>query len=161
MATTTTDAFIAEMVTSLAAVSPTRNLNGKHKEFAVAKDQVEFREWAEKNPGTCTRHFTIYDLFEDEPTEVNDGVNYLATKLIEVLVAYQMDHKYGANRRRDIQKVIREDYRKINTAIGPWSTYTVGCTLAGEGEPFFVEELEGVSILTITYRARFYEAAQP
>ncbi len=164
VATTTLQAFISEMISAIEGITPTTPLGARHSAFKLAKDEHDFRDWAEMNPGACTRVFTIYDLFEDDQVEVSDAVNDLQTKRVEVLVAYQRDYKYGAGRARDRKAVIREDWRKIDGAAGPHAStaYTVGCTIRQEGQPFVIEDdRDGVDILVIPFRCRFYEAALP
>ena len=162
MATTTFAAFRAEMIIAIQALTPSKPLHDRKPAFKLAKDEVDFREWAPAHPTTCTRVFTIYDLFDDEPIEISDGTADLQPVRVEVLMAYQHDFKYGANNIRARQDVIREDYRDFEKALGINGTanYTNGCTIKEDGPPFDVEPLRnaGVSILVIPYLVRFLRA---
>ena len=160
MAVTTFRAFRAEMATAVAAITPTTELHGREQPFMEFADDMDFRDWAQGNPTSCTRWFSISDMFDDDPVEISDAVADLQPIRCEVLVGYQNDFKYGANKLRDMESVIREDYRKIELALGVHGSanYTNGCTIKEDGPPFDVETYDGVSVLVIPYLCRFYQS---
>lgn len=162
MAVTTLTAFIAEMITAVQGITPTTPLHSRTPAFKLADDEQRFREWAPANPDACTRVFTIYDLFDDDPVESSDAVADLQQARVEVLCAYQHDKKYGANNTRAMQRVIREDYRELETTLGIHGSanYTNGCTLKDDDAPFSVEEFTafGVSILRVPFTVRLFHS---
>jgi len=160
MATTTFRAFRAEMATAVRAITPTTELGDKAAKFTEFHDSIDFREWAQANPDNCTRTFSIADMFDDDPVEISDATADLQPIRCEVLVGYQHDYKYGANKLRDMESVIREDYRSIELALGihGQANYTVGCTIKEDGPPFDVEVYDGVSVLVVPYLCRFYQS---
>jgi hypothetical protein len=148
------------MAAAVVAITPTTPLLDREQEFGEFHDSMDFRDWVQANPDSCTRMFSIADMFDDDPVEISDAVADLQPIRCEVLVGYQNDFKYGANKLRDLENVIREDYRKIELALGihGQANYTVGCTIKEDGTPFDVEVYDGVSVLVIPYLCRFYQS---
>jgi hypothetical protein len=113
--TTTPSAIRDRAAALIAALTPTSLPND---EFREHRDESPFMEWCETKPASALRRYQVLDLGNDGPPETSDGVEEERRLTLQVTVAYPHTARFGEDQARDRYRVIREDQRKIEFAIG-------------------------------------------
>ena len=115
MATTTYEALRDAQIAAIKAIAPAA-LPGRR--FLVNLAERDFRAWADKQPQTALRWFTVKDLFDDEPVEASNLDFEPRNGRGEIVVAYPRKFDYGPDNMRDMNDVIRRDRIAIVNAAG-------------------------------------------
>lgn len=150
---TSFDTVRNEQIVAIRALTPT-SLAGSP--FVASLGEHDFRTWAQATGKDSLRRFDIEDVFSDSAPEVSGHDVLYRPRQCDVLVAYPHDYRYGAQNRRSLDRVIREDMSAIDYVIGAWGTgnYTDACA---QLQSVSVETYEAVSILVIRYMLHFSE----
>lgn len=113
---TTIDDIIGRMTTVIEGLTPTSHSSDR---FRVHREEVEdFIELCEQQPAGVLRRVQIIETGDDEPPETSSGSEEERTVTIRVIVAYPKTGRYGSLQGRDRRKVLREDQRLIEQAVG-------------------------------------------
>lgn len=152
MATTSYESIRASQITAIRAITPTCLADVS---YLPHLEETEFRDWAQENATAALRRFSVLDLFDYDDIETSNTDVEWTIGRNEVVVAYPRDYRYGAENRRDLNDVIREDERQLEGAIGArgYSNYTDAAAIR---EGFTVEETDSVVFLVLTYRFHFW-----
>jgi len=113
--TTTYETIRDEQIAAIAAIVPTLKADVP---FIAAKEHVDFRSWAEKNPQAALRRFTVVDLFDENPTEISNYDVEDRRVRAEIVIAYPKTYAYGIDANRDRRDVIRSDRIAVVNAAG-------------------------------------------
>lgn len=117
---TTVAAIRNTMITTVKALTPTSHA---HRKYRHHREDVDFRDYCERNPAAAYRLFTIRDTFAHEgPTISTMTLEELRTT-IECVVAYPKMEAYindSGSRRPflDRDDILREDIKQLRDAIG-------------------------------------------
>ena len=84
-----------------------------------------FEDWLTKNPQQL-RRFIVRDDGNRSAPPVMGGDYQRERVTFDVVVAYPLTNRYGAGGSRDLDKVIEEDERQIDYAIGAFGSATFG-----------------------------------
>lgn len=89
-------------------------------EFRRFRDEegADFEVWAEKNVPGCLRRFQVLEVGDDELPETSSGIEERVRMRVEIRIAYPQTHRYGANNARSRRRVMNQDWRAVNYAIG-------------------------------------------
>lgn len=82
------------------------------------EEGADFEAWAEKNVPGCFRRFHVIEVGDDELPETSSGVEERVRMRVEIRIVYPQTHRYGANNARSRRRVMNQDWKLINAAIG-------------------------------------------
>lgn len=114
MATATPETIRNRVAALIEALTPTSDSGTR---FHQSRDEAaaDFPTWAESAPTACLRRFQVQESEEGSPLTSSVDVTLNPLTLV-VRIAYATTHRFGGGRDRD--DVIKEDWRKIDQAIG-------------------------------------------
>lgn len=161
MATTTPDAIIVKMQSTVEALTPTSSERDKFKRH---DQEVDFRAWCDQNPTAAFRKFSILDLWEFDEPRISDLVNEEVWTTFEFVAAYpiQSAGKYGSRKAHSMQKVMSDDLHQVRHAIGAngyatLDTATGGAATVVEDGPS-VEDGQACRFVVLRLRTRYLRA---
>jgi hypothetical protein len=103
-------------VALIEALTPTSMAGQK---FRRHREAVDFMAWVEANPKSVHRKFEIRRNWDDDQRPTSDGSLEGVSHSMELRVAYSGDlGLYGSKNEGDVDRVIDEDRRAIDEAIG-------------------------------------------
>ena len=149
------DAFIDGITGIAPALHP-------QQRFKVHREELPFRDWAEKNASACLRRFSVRFTGNTEPPLVNDLLVQEVQDIAEVIVAYPTDWRHGGDQLAGLDNVIDLDGVKIERTIGPPGYATTAglvapCTVLWQ-QANERESLGAVTLLIIRYRVDYTRA---
>ena len=156
MATTTFETIREQQEALMEALTPNRHASTP---FRVAREELDFRAWAENNPVACFRRFSIRTIGPNDPAEVTSLDVEEITSEVEVLIAYPKHlAKYGPENLQDMDDLINQDEFQVRDAIGSkgYSNWVSGQSDANETA--FREDGENVTFLNVSIELRYYRA---
>ncbi len=153
MATTTSYAIRGLLATAIRGITPT--LGGVL--FVEHDNQLEFREWCEKNPASSFRRFSVRERGVAEPALVsNNDVEWREVDF-EILIAYPDGTRYGNAAGVDMDRAMESDQDLIETAIGLRGSIANATVIRG-GTSAAREFLNGVTVISIIQRMGHYRS---
>ena len=111
---TTPGAIRDAMIALVAAIDPATH---GHQPFRAHREQMDFREWAEANPSSCLRRFSIMFTGDREAPLVTNGLVEEVSETVDVLVAYPNDSRHGVKPGTSVADVATSDIRQIHHAL--------------------------------------------
>ena len=156
MPTTTISAIRIGQAALIRALSPSSQSTRKFVEYEQRED---FQLWAEANPTSALRRFSIEDDATYETPLGSDTDSEEIETQMTVTIAYPHDTRYGSGKPQDQRDVMREDLHQIDTAIGHRGSagYVSGQRAAVADAKEF-DDGDGVDFLRLTYQINFRRA---
>lgn len=93
--------------------------------FRRHEGKVDFRDWAEKHSAGCYRAFDVRDTGEREPPAASNMDVEDEDRIVEVVIAYPSNSRYGSGNDRDRDAVIDQDAIQVEDAVGTNSSGSV------------------------------------
>lgn len=127
--------------------------------FRVERGEVDFREWAARNPSACHRRFSLRRVGEVGAGEVVNAQLRELEMQLELVVAYPHQlARYGPDNRQDLDDAIAGDAEALRDVVGVegFGTYPAGSWPLDD--PWSVDEGDGVSFLTMPLTIRLYRS---
>lgn len=157
MATTTFSAIRDRQRTVIEALTPTTRGDVK---YLAARDEQDFRAWAQANKAAAFRRFTLINGFEYTEPEVDNHDVMYQRMTEEIVIAYpKAMGTYGLENRRDLHDVMDEDWRQIDKNIGPYGQ-NLGNWLDGQSycslKSVVPVEEDDIVFTVLTYEVGFY-----
>ena len=152
--TTTLDAIRDEQIAVLQALTPKALASVK---FRTALDELDFRTWAQAESLAAFRRFTIEDNYTYDAPEIHGGDVVFRRPLVDVIVAYPRDYRYGGTNRRGMRDVMDQDREQIDYAIGVWGTGNMTDSSASLVDIAY-EQLESVVLMIMTLQVNYYRS---
>lgn len=151
---TTPGAIRDRMSVLVTGITPTVHAGQK---FLAHRHQEPLRDWAEANPTSCLRRFTVRSEGDTSQAAVTDHVVERVEETILVEVAYPTDWRHGGTQLLGLDDVINADAVRIEAAIGVASSDSALKLLATIFRPGDVarEPTGPVTYLTIRYRVEY------
>ena len=153
--TTTFETLRDEQAALIAALTP---VSLEDVPFVQHIDERPLRDWAQEYPQACFRRFAIADVFDYMPPAISTYGTERVEGSHEVVIAYPVDYRYGAQNRRDRWDVMREDEKYVDERIGlnhAYNAYSEGHCVRTSAVR---EEGPAVAFLVMTYVFRFDRA---
>jgi hypothetical protein len=147
---TTFDTIRAQQMTLIEALTPT-SLAGQP--FRRHREAEAFNTWVARAPKGAFRRFEILRNFDDEQLPTADGSLEGARHSMELRVGYPLEPGlYGPGNERDMERVMDEDRRLIDAAIGlnggpSYVSYQHDCRSTAHS----IVDVEGARLLSITF----------
>jgi hypothetical protein len=136
MPVTTPEAIRDRLVELITAIVPTSHVRQR---FEVHREELPIRDWAEVNPASCLRRFSVRWLGPVRSPHVSGGDVELVDRDLEVVVTYPTSARHGLKQLADLERVIAEDAAKINQTVG-----TIGhATRAATTPAVTIRSIEG------------------
>jgi len=117
MATTTAAAIRDRIKAVIQALAPTSLTTSK---FIAYRNEggANFRKWAEQVDAAAFRRFQVRDDGDDSPPTVSNTDVEERIVTFQVIVAYPQNSRSGADNALDRDDLMKQDQRKIESAIG-------------------------------------------
>lgn len=150
MAVTTTAAIRDVMVSTVKGLTPSTLQNVR---YVPHSERVELRTFAEENPHSSFRRYSIKSIGLIEPPVVSNLDREWVETEIELEIAYPRDHRYGAQLKLDLDDVVELDLRQIEHAIGSNGYATLDLTTGGDAAVTTVETMrdDGGGLAPVVY----------
>lgn len=155
---TTPEAIRARIATVIAALTPTSHVSDKFREHR--NEDVDFIEDSETKPASAFRRFQVIETGDDEPPETSSGTDEERTATYRVTVAYPRDARAGDGHATARHRLMREDQRLIERAIGMhgkpnFTPPNPDATWLNDGSSTDRQEGQACDYLVITQRMLF------
>jgi hypothetical protein len=158
--TTTVAEIRATMADTIRALTPTGIITPRFTAWQEDTLRTPFRLWAEKNPLAAFRRFSLRVLPGVEPAGVHDYSRRRETARLECVVAYPMDHRYGALGAVSLDTILAADMALIVDAIGTkgYATISPAADAVVTDEGHTVEDIEACRFGVAVFTAEYYRS---
>lgn len=155
---TTTESAIRDLTASLiAGITPTILAGTKFVEHRY--DLQDFEAWAEANPDSCFRRFSVRDsLFNSLPESTNTDVEWRQFDM-DLIVAYPRTNKAGSSQKMDA--AIRKDMQLLDQTVGlnGYANYTTIASWLRDRAFTTIQDGAQVRFIRMTLPYGFYRSA--
>ncbi|HEY1813015.1 MAG TPA: hypothetical protein VGG74_11780 [Kofleriaceae bacterium] len=160
MTTTTADAIRDRIIAVIAALAPT-SLPDRFAPFRN-EEAADFATWASQNADAAWRRFQVRDTGDYTPPAVSNTDVSEEIVTFAIYVAYPQTSRGGAKNALDRDRVMKEDQRQIDEAVGLGgaANFTDPFPNASwRGSKTTRKVVAGVDMLVVTQTMGFWQAA--